>query len=210
MQILFRIPRNKQTTSQKHSQKTTRLKIIQNLSRKPNTTKKKILPISPQIILKIIIKNLSTKRIKTCLKKSNEMAAGPDGIYYQFLTHLPQDCLLTLLKLLNTIWLSGEIPSSWKEAIVVPIPKLNRDFSDPTNYRPVALTSCLCKVMERMVNDRLVWVLESKILISKFQCGFRKDHSILDHLVRLEHFICEAFAEKKQVLAVFFLPLESL
>ena len=58
--------------------------------------------------------------------------------------------------------------------------------------------------MERMVNDRLVWVLESKKLLSKFQCGFRKDHSTLDHLVRFEHFIREAFARKKQVLAVFF------
>ena len=55
-----------------------------------------------------------------------------------------------------------------------------------------------------MVNDRLVWVLESKKLLSKFQCGFRKDHSTLDHLVRFKHFIREAFARKKQVLAVFF------
>ena len=142
--------------------------------------------------------------LKHALKKSNETAASPDGLYHQFLTHLPQDCLKILLKLFNTIWLSAEIPSSWKEAIVVPIPKPNRDLSDPTNYRPIALTSCLCKTMERMVNDRLVWVLESKKLISKFQCGFRKDHSTLDHLVRLEHFIREAFAKKKQVLAVFF------
>ena len=109
-----------------------------------------------------------------------------------------------LLQLFNTIWLSGKIPSSWKEAIVLPIPKPNKDLSDPTNYRPIALTSCLCKTMERMVNDRLVWVLESKKLLSKFQCGFRKDHSTLDHLVRFEHFIREAFARKKQVLAVFF------
>ena len=58
--------------------------------------------------------------------------------------------------------------------------------------------------MERMANDRLVWVLESNKLISKFQCGFRKDHSTLDHLVRYEYFIREAFARKKQVLAVFF------
>ena len=87
---------------------------------------------------------------------------------------------------------------------MVPIPKPNKDLSDPTNYRPIALTSCLCKTMERMVNDRLVWVLESKKLLSKFQCGFRKDHSTLDHLVRFEHFIREAFARKKQVLAVFF------
>ena len=104
--------------------------------------------------------------LKHALKKYNETAAGPDGIYYEFLTHLPQDCLIILLKLFNTIGLSGEIPSSWKEAIVVPIPKPNRDLSDPTNYRPIALTSCLCKTMERMVNGRLVWVLESKTIIS--------------------------------------------
>ena len=55
-----------------------------------------------------------------------------------------------------------------------------------------------------MVNDRLVWVLESKKLLSKFQCGFRKDHSTLDHLVRFEYFVRVAFARKKQVLAVFF------
>ena len=80
---------------------------------------------------------------------------------------------------------------------MVPIPKPNKDISDPTNYRPIALMSCLCKTMERMVNDRLVWVLESKKLLSKFQCGFRKDHSTLDHLVCYEHFIREAFARNK-------------
>ena len=142
--------------------------------------------------------------LKDALNKSNETAAGPDGLYYQFLTHLSQDCLKILLQLFNIIWLSGKIRFSWKEAIVVPIPKPNKDLSDPTNYRPIALTSCLCKTMERMVNDHLIWVLESKKLLSKFQCGFRKDHSTLDHLVRFEHFIRDAFARKKHVLAVFF------
>ena len=45
---------------------------------------------------------------------------------------------------------------------MVPIPKPNKDLFDPTNYRPIALTSCLCKTIGRMVNDRLVWVLETK------------------------------------------------
>ena len=92
----------------------------------------------------------------------------------------------------------------------MPIPKPNKDLSDPTNYRLIALTSCLCKTMERMVNDRLVWVLESKKLLSKFQCGFRKDHSTLDHLVRFEHFIREAFAKKETSFGSILRPGESL
>ncbi|GFN91218.1 RNA-directed DNA polymerase from mobile element jockey [Plakobranchus ocellatus] len=100
--------------------------------------------------------------------------------------------------------LKGRHPPSWREASVVPIPKPGKDPSDPSNYRPIALTSCLCKTLEQMVNDRLVHVLESRNLLSNVQCGFRKDHSTLDHLVRLETFIKKAFARKKQVLAVFF------
>ena len=52
--------------------------------------------------------------LKDALNKSDEPAAGPDDLYYQFLTHLRQDCLKILLQLFNIIWLSGKIPSSWK------------------------------------------------------------------------------------------------
>ncbi|GFO17781.1 Pol-like protein [Plakobranchus ocellatus] len=103
-------------------------------------------------------------------------------VYYQFLRHLPESCLPTLLKLFNNIWTTGDIPPFWREASVVPIPKPGKDPSDPSNYRPIALTSCLCKTLERMVNDRLVHVVESRNLLSNVQCGFRKDHSTLNHL----------------------------
>ena len=62
--------------------------------------------------------------------------------------------------------------------------------------------------MERMVNNRLVWFLESKNLINQNQCGFRKQRGTIDHLVKFETFIREAFIRKQHVVSVFF-DLES-
>ena len=63
--------------------------------------------------------------------------------------------------------------------------------SDSSNYRPIALTSCICKIMERMINNRLVWYLERNNFITAVHSGFRKQCSTTDHLVRLETFIRE-------------------
>ena len=109
-----------------------------------------------------------------------------------------------LLEIYNSIWTTGNIPKSWKEATVIPIPKPDKDHTDPSNYRPIALTSCVCKTMERMINDRLTWFLESNNIITNFQSGFRHQRSTSDHLVRLETFIREAFIKKEHLVSVFF------
>ena len=91
-----------------------------------------------------------------------------------------------------------------KQATIFPIPKPGKDNTDPSNYRPIALTSSLCKTLERMINTRLIWFLESNGLITNFQCGFRSKRSTVDHLVRLETFVREAFIKKVHLTAVFF------
>ena len=58
--------------------------------------------------------------------------------------------------------------------------------------------------MERMVNNRLVWFLERNKLITPLQCGFHKQRSTTDHLVRLDSFIREAFIQRQHAIAVFF------
>jgi len=118
------------------------------------------------------------------------------------LKHLPPNAVNTLLQALNNIWFAGNCPQSWCTSTVIPIPKHAIDASDPNNYRPIAVTSCLCKVMERMVNNRLVWFLDRNKLITPLQCGFRKQRSTTDHLVSLESFIREAFIQRQH--AVFF------
>ena len=97
-----------------------------------------------------------------------------------------------------------KVSQSWKLATIIPIPKPGKDHADPNSYRPIALTSCLCKTLERMINVRLVWYLESNNLIFTVQSGFRSERSINDNLVRLETFIRDDFVAKEHVVVVFF------
>ena len=142
--------------------------------------------------------------LKTALLNCNDSAPGHDGIHYQLLKHLPESCLKIVLKVYNRIWTSGYFPTSWKKAVIIPIPKPGKDLTNPSSYRPIALTSCLCKVLEKMINHRLMWKLETENLLAKEQCGFRKNHSTIDHLIRLESTVRNAFINKQHVVAIFF------
>ena len=149
-------------------------------------------------------RTFSEEELKTSLNRAHDTAEGPDKIHYQLLKHLPTETLSLLLEIYNYIWQSGDFPDCWSEATIIPIPKPGKDHSDPNNYRPIALTSCVCKTLERMINDRFVWYLESNNIFTNIQCGFRKRRSTLDHLVRLESFIRDAFLNKQEVVSVFF------
>ena len=121
------------------------------------------------------------------------------------LKHLPLKSLQALLDIFNSMWETGKFPESWELATIIPIPKPGKDHTEPTNYRSIALTSCLCKTLERMINARLVWYLEINNLISPaVQSGFRSERSTNDNLVRLETFIRDAFVKKEHVVTVFF------
>ena len=146
----------------------------------------------------------SVAELKQSLQRANDSATGLDQVHYQLLTHLPNSAVSVLLKVYNHVWESGCFPPSWREAVVIPIPKPGKDHLDTGNFRPIALTSCLCKTMERMINARLMWSLESQGLLSEKQCGFRKNHSTLNHLVHFETFIRNAFIKKEHVLTIFF------
>ena len=57
--------------------------------------------------------------------------------------------------------------------------------------------------MERLVNNRLLYVLEKNNIICPYQSGFRKNRCTYDNLTRLEHDIQRAFEYRSSVLAVF-------
>ena len=139
----------------------------------------------------------STMKAKPC-------APGPNGIHNNLLKHLPEHTLKILKEILNKIWTSADFPHQWGAATVIPIPKPNKDHTDPLSYRPIALTSCLCKVLKRMIYTRFIRYLEKSGILDRSQCGFRKHRSTTDHLVSLERYIRDAFAQKQQAVGLFF------
>ncbi|GFV71170.1 putative RNA-directed DNA polymerase from transposon X-element [Trichonephila clavipes] len=110
--------------------------------------------------------------LKRALSSANNTSPGPDGISYELLRHLNEDSLVSLLYLFNRIWKQQLYPTQWKEVIVIPILKPGKDQKNPLSYRPIALTSCLCNTLERMVNACLVYQLEKNKCIPLFQRGF--------------------------------------
>ena len=142
--------------------------------------------------------------LKRTLKMSDNSSPCPDQIHYEILRHLPIETLHISLDIINETWKSDAFPESWREALIRSIPKPGKDHFNPLNYRPIALTNCICKTVERMVNERLVWYLQKNGLLAKQQCGYRANRSTVDHLIRIEIFICDAFIQNQHLVAFFF------
>ena len=96
---------------------------------------------------------------------STEVTSPEDSVLYVMLRQLSDEAKLYLLKIINRIWKAGVLLKGWKIAIILAIQKPNKD-PHTTSYRPIALTRCVCKLMEKMVNSRLVWHLAAHNLLS--------------------------------------------
>ena len=57
-----------------------------------------------------------------------------------------------LITIYNKLWSSRDnLPDEWKKAIIVPILKTGKPANLIRSYRPIALTSILAKIQERMI-----------------------------------------------------------
>ena len=113
---------------------------------------------------------------------STNSAAGPDGIPAIFLKH----CKVSIAKPLNIFWRNcldnNTTPAILKTNFITPIFKSGNQGS-PENYRPVALTSQITKVFEKVIRKKLVTFLEENNLFNSSQHGFRPGRSCLSQLL---------------------------
>lgn len=146
----------------------------------------------------------SQQELNHALSTASNSSPGPDTIPYAFLKELTPTMTDHLLSLYNRVWTQQSFPKQWRHAIVVPIAKPGKERSQPAAYRPISLTNCLCKIMERMVNARLSWIIEDRKLLSPTQAGSRKGHNTTDHLVRASSYIQDGFIKGLHTIGIFF------
>ena len=123
-----------------------------------------------------------TKVIK---ETSNNKAAGTDDIPYEMIKNLGPKALQMLLHIYRRCWRGEGLPTKWREATIKTLLKDGKDPKDPTSYRPISLTSCLGKVLEKIVANRLIHILEQRDILTSNQAGFRPGRCTTDQVLKL-------------------------
>ena len=138
-----------------------------------------------------------------CIRETRNTSPGCDDIVNIFLKNLPDEYVDYMLRLFNRSWIEETVPNDWKVGLVVPICKPGKCLEDKASYRPITMLSCIGKLIGRLVNKRLQWVLEDRKLLSNTQCGFRPNRSTYEQIVCLENFISRAYKNREIVKVVF-------
>ena len=103
---------------------------------------------------------------------------GVDRISPKILKQTVEQNSTPLAQVFNMSRQEGIVPSEWKEANVIPLfKKGSRNKS--VNYRPVSLTSVICKLLEKNIRDHMMDFLIKHKLIKPSQHGFLKARSCL-------------------------------
>jgi hypothetical protein len=109
-------------------------------------------------------------------------APGVDGIVPRLLTENADILCTPLLYIFKKSMENGRVPNDWRKANVTAIFKKG-DKASPCNYRPVSLTSQVCKVLESLIRDSILDHVREYNLIRETQHGFLRKRSCLTNLL---------------------------
>ena len=152
---------------------------------------------------------ITTEEVLSQLRKcKNKSSPGSDGLNYLIIKKLSPNVIKYLTILFNAALHIGYFPQSWKHATVKLVPKPGKDNKEAKNWRPISLLSCVGKLFERIIGNRLSSHLEKHKLLSPYQSGFRKGRMTTEQLFRLSEDAHSSF-KKKGITAALFLDAEA-
>ena len=109
-------------------------------------------------------------------------STGPDGLHPYFLHSLADILCKPLTLLFNKSLSEGVVPLQWIEACITAIHKKGLK-SAVGNYRPVSITSVLCKMMESIIRDHIVTYMTSNQIFADEQHGFVPNRDCMTNLL---------------------------
>ena len=89
------------------------------------------------------------------------------------LKHLGPRAISFLTSIFNLSVCHSVLPSIWKQALILPVPKPGKPAPVSTSYRPISLLCPASKLLERC----LLPLLSPSLTVSPSQHGFRPQHS---------------------------------
>ena len=127
--------------------------------------------------------NVTEERVKKTLDKLKpNKSPGLDEFHPKLLKDLADVLTNPLTMIYKRSIDTGEVPQSWRDAIITPIFKKG-SRSDAANYRPVSLTSIVCKTLEDMNTEELVDHVQANAMRCLQQHGFVKKHSVTTNIL---------------------------
>jgi len=145
----------------------------------------------------ILCQPLSMKEMKAALRKMKRRGApGCDDIPPAFLKELGPKGLNELLTICNLSFTDADVPQVWRHGVIIPLLKRGKPASEVESFRPISLTSCVVKLLERMISARLYEMAENQKWLNNEQAGFRKGRSCEDQIIKLIQNISDGFQSK--------------
>ncbi len=128
---------------------------------------------------------MSEDEVRRALKRVNiRKAAGPDGITGRVLRSCADQLAGLFTSIFNESLATSVVPTSFKKSIIIPVPKNNKP-SCLNDYRPVALTSIVMKVFERLVKSHISSSIP--VTLDPLQFAYRPNRSTDDAISHILH-----------------------
>ena len=154
----------------------------------------------PQVLETVLI--TEEKVYETLKKLKPNKTGGVDGLNSSYILGIAEAIVKPLQIIFNKTLTSGVIPNDWKCANVTAIFKKGSK-KKAENYRPVSLTSHICKCFERILTNEIVSQLESNLLIQESQHGFRSNRSCLTNLLESSEYVTRMIDEGSPVDIIY-------
>ena len=110
-------------------------------------------------------------------------ATGADALSARILRATAPAISSGLSKLFNYSLKTSQIPTEWKAANVIPVPK-SANARSVDEYRPISILPVVAKVFESLVHTQVYWYLKRRDVLHEYQSGFRPRHSTQDALLK--------------------------